>query len=66
MADAARELGFDELESARALLARRHLEGALPARARARAARLLASHGFSEEIADRLLGAVLETPPEDG
>jgi len=66
VADAALELGFDELESARALLARRRLEGALPARARARAARLLASHGFSEEIVERLLGAALETPPEDG
>jgi len=68
LGEAQRELGIAPLESARALLAQRRLDpGALDARARARAARMLATRGFSEEVVEQLLGpAMVDSPPEEG
>ena len=66
LGDASAELGFDPLAAARAVLEKRGLAGALSAKDRAKAARLLHSRGFAEEELNRLLGdPVLETLPRD-
>ncbi|MDQ3266502.1 MAG: recombination regulator RecX [Myxococcota bacterium] len=65
---AASDQDFDPARAARELLVRRKLspEGLDP-KGRARAARLLASRGFSEEVVDALLGGAMVDPlPEDG
>ncbi|MBM7114685.1 regulatory protein RecX [Archangium primigenium] len=62
------ELGFDPERAARQVLAQRGFaERVLPPKERARAARLLFSRGFSEELIHRLLGdATLEpSGPDD-
>jgi regulatory protein len=66
LAQASAELGFDALAAARAVLEKRGLAGALAPKERSKAARLLHSRGFAEDVVDRLLGdAVLETLPGD-
>ncbi|MHB8878809.1 MAG: regulatory protein RecX [Myxococcaceae bacterium] len=66
LAAAAAQQGFDPLLAARAVLAKRGLSGSLSAKERARAARLLHSRGFAEEVVEKLLGdPALETPPGD-
>ncbi len=60
---ASRELAFDPLDAAWALLVRRGLSGELDERGRAKAARLLRARGFSADVVERLLG--VETPPQD-
>ena len=54
--EAESELGFDPLEAARALLAKKGLSKPADDRARAKAMRLLAARGFSEEVVEALLG----------
>lgn len=55
--EARQEAGFDPLAAARALLERRDLWGRVLTEAeRARAARMLAGRGFSEDVVERLLG----------
>lgn len=53
---ASAEAAFDPLEAARALLTKRRLLPAKDRRTKARAARLLASRGFSESTLESLLG----------
>ena len=66
LAFASAELSFDPLAAARALLVKRGLDGALSPRERARAARLLNSRGFADDVVARLLGdPALETPAGD-
>lgn len=57
LAQVSGELDYDALATARAVLEKRGLLGRpLEPKARARAARLLASRGFSEDVVHRLLG----------
>jgi len=64
--DAERELDFDADATARALLERRGLSPArtLSEKEKGKAARVLAARGFSAAVAERLLGAALDSPPE--
>ena len=61
------ELGYDPLASARALLKKRRLEGALSPKERARAARLLQGRGFEEGLIEALLpgSGVLDSSGHD-
>ena len=63
LADASAELSFDPVAAARALLGKKGLGGALSAKERARAARLLHSRGFGEDVVLRLLGDPALDPP---
>jgi regulatory protein len=49
------EIGFNELESAQALLRKRRLDAKEDRKSLARAARLLGARGFSEEVISRLI-----------
>jgi len=67
VARACEDAGFEPVEAARRLLASRLPPGRLSTQERARAARLLASRGFSEDVVETVLGeASVETPGEDG
>jgi regulatory protein len=68
VARACEDTGFEPVEAARRLLAsRRPHPGRLSPKERARAARLLASRGFNDDVAEAVLGeAGVETPDEDG
>ncbi|HZI13625.1 MAG TPA: regulatory protein RecX [Myxococcus sp.] len=68
LSQASGELDFDALATARAVLEKRGLLGRpLEPKERARAARLLASRGFSEDVIHRLLGEASLDPsgPEE-
>jgi regulatory protein len=65
--DAERELDYDADAAARALLERRGLYApgrALTDKEKGKAVRALAARGFSAAVAERLLGAALDSPPE--
>lgn len=65
--DAERALDFDADAVARALLERRGLSAPgriLSEKEKGRAARVLAARGFSAAVAERLLGAALDSPSE--
>jgi len=54
--DAQSQIGFDEFESARALLRKRQPDGIKDRKSLARVVRLLGARGFSEEVIERLTG----------
>ncbi len=68
VARACEDTGFEPVEAARRLLASRlPPQGRLSPKELGRAARLLASRGFSEDVVDAVLGeASVESPGEDG
>lgn len=64
--DAEAELGFDPLDTAREVLARRGLaDRALTLKEKGKAARLLMSRGFSPSIVGKLVGDVAFAPDDD-
>ena len=61
------EISFNEIDAARALLKKRRLNASADGKSTARAARLLAARGFSEEVIGRLIDELaLDSEGEDG